>query len=99
MSIKRIKLKESQVSMLKNLVELEGTNGKRIKITEDQYNRLFKDKKINETVDRVTEDGGIAVTFLEFANESITFLKEMLTDPSQSGLSPFWVKLGVTKGE
>lgn len=42
---------------------------------------------------------GMVVEILEFAQHVIQFLKEVLTDPSSDGLSPFWRDLGISKGE
>lgn len=88
---KRIKLTESQIKLLASLNERK--QNKKVRITESQFNRLFKGKE------NIQEDGGLGVEFLTFAQETIMFMKGILTDPSQAGLSPFWVKLGVTRGE
>jgi hypothetical protein len=89
---KRIKLTERQIKLIQDIESLGNT--RKIKITESQYERLFKNNK-----KQLEEDGSIAVEFLTFASEVIVFLKEMMTDPSQAGLSPFWVKIGLTRGE
>lgn len=44
-------------------------------------------------------EGGMVVEFLDFMQNIISFLQNLLTDPSQEGLSTFWKKLGVTRGE
>lgn len=91
---KRIKITESQVKLLQSIAE--GKLDKKIKITESQYKRLFENENDAKTLQ---EDGSIAVEFLSFANEAINYLKELLTDPSTAGMSPFWIKMGVTRGE
>lgn len=49
----------------------------------------------------MNEDGGglFLVDLIEFAQHLLAELKTILTDPSQAGLSTFWVKLGVSRGE
>jgi hypothetical protein len=90
---KKIKITERQLRLIEEQMRTLNSS-KKIKITESQYERLFKNNK-----KQLEEDGSIAVEFLTFASEAIGFLKELMTDPSQAGLSPFWVKLGVTRGE
>lgn len=90
---KRIKLTERQVKLIQDIETLGKT--KKIKITESQYKRLFENKNVNI----IKEDGGLAVDFLTFASEVIGVLKDTLSNPSSDGLSPFWVKMGVSKGE
>jgi len=90
---KRIKITENQLKLLKNIETMDTT--KRIKITESQYERLFNKK----TEKPLQEDGGIAFEFLTFANEAINFLKELMSNQSQAGLSPFWKQIGVTWGD
>jgi len=92
--MRKIRLTESQV---KRLQEIEKDKLTKIKISESQAKRL-KDliggKAVEETV--ITEN---FVEYTEFGKAVIQFIGELANNPSQSGLSPFWVKMGVTKGD
>lgn len=127
---KRIKLTEAQIEMLQKLES--ATPRKVLRITEDQYNRLFnpitenekltghpvagdggdeynpQTEKENEDtykafnegiVEGISEDVSTIVSIAEFVGEFKELIKHILTNPSQEGLSPFWLKLGVTWGD
>lgn len=80
---KKIKITERQNKLINNIKK----GG--IKISESQYKRIFENN-INES---------IIVEFLTFANEIITNLREILTDPSNVGLDPIWKRLGINRGQ
>jgi len=96
----KIKLTNSQVKMIQ---EHEDSIGKRIilKIDKGQYSRLFESKEKQMTLNNVSE--GIMDTLTsvdpEFLSNLISTFKSFINDPSQKGLSPFWVKNGVTWGD
>lgn len=89
---KRIKLTETQVEMLQKNDAIKPN--KVIKISEEQYNRLFN--PINESI---SEDINTAISTAEFLIHFKELIKHIITNPSQQGLDPFWVKLGVTWGD
>jgi hypothetical protein len=89
---KRIKLTETQVEMLRKHDAIKPN--KVIKISEEQYNRLFK--PINEGI---SEDVDTLISTAEFLTHFKELVKHIMTNPSQKGLDPFWVKLGVTWGD
>jgi len=60
--------------------------------SEKENEKTFK--SFNENINE-----GLAVEILDFAQHVVEFLKNVLTDPSQAGLSPFWKQLGVSRGE
>jgi len=108
--MKRIKINERQANLLK---DIEST--KKIKVTKEQLDRLFEvsvgaqgvtnnfKKEFKRTELKPKFEGTLnesfAVDFIEFAQHVLGLLKEILTDPSTAGLDPFWVKMGVTRGE
>lgn len=92
MANKRIKITESQLRLLESIGNLDNT--KKLKITEAQYQRLFAENK-----EVLTEGGILSIEFAQFAAEMISLLKDALSNPSQDGLSPFWVKIGVNWGD
>lgn len=89
---KRIKLTEVQIEMLQRNDVIKPN--KVIKISEDQYNRLFN--TINESI---SEDVSTAISTAEFLVHFKELIKHLITNPSQRGLDPFWIKLGVTWGD
>ena len=117
----KIKLTEAQVLMLQKLDDKN--KGKVIKITEEQFVRLFEgldgkllghpvagsggeeytpqtEKDNEKTFKAFNEDfQGVTFEILEFVQEVVSFLKSSITDDSFRGVSPFWRKLGITRGE
>jgi hypothetical protein len=64
------------------------------------YKRTLKKHNITlESENETTLNEGLAVELIEFAQNVVDFLKDIITDSSSAGLSPFWQKLGVTRGE
>jgi len=103
----KIKLNERQILMLQKLQENKPKN-KLIKINEDQYKRLFKggtqisknlDKSIQTNDLQVESDENKNINLLEFAQEIIVFIKDVLKDPKNVVLSPYWDNLDISKGK
>lgn len=102
--MKKIRITEAQLNMLR---EYQKGNTKTIKITESQLKMLEEamgplekgiDTEIrkNKVKENVLTEG---VEFLDFAQAVIQAIKFFFTDPGQNGLSPFWVKMGMSAGE
>jgi hypothetical protein len=53
--------------------------------------------KLDENI--INEDFSIIGSLLEFGKQVIELLTNLLNDPSNQGLSPFWHRLGVSRGE
>lgn len=62
----------------------------------DEYNPQTPEEN-KKTFKNLNE--GLTIELVEFTQHLLELLKEMLTDPSQAGLSTFWVKMGLTRGE
>lgn len=88
----KIKITERQLSLLQS-IEDDKTKKKVLKITEGQYSRIFKGI-IKESK---TEDAPI--NKLEFAQELIVFIKDIMTNPKNVPFSSYWKKLGINKGQ
>lgn len=88
---KKVKLTLEQVKKLQEYKD------KKIKISESQFNRLKEHFNISNSEEVITE--GIAMELIEFAQHLLTTLKDILTDPSSSGLDPIWGKLGINRGQ
>ena len=65
----------------------------------DEYKPQTEKENLKTFKEGVVTEGGIVFSLLEFAQEIITFLKDILSDPTSNGLSTIWVKLGVSRGE
>lgn len=126
MSKKKIIVTEAQAEMLKRLEENQPK--KILKVTKEQYERLFGDLNENEKLtghpiagdggseynpqsekenekttqtfnESISEDVGMLLSLQDFATHLVQFLKHFVNDPSQAGLDPIWVKMGVTWGD
>lgn len=54
----------------------------------EKTNKSFNEEALNENF-----------SISEFYQQVIEFIKQLYTDPTQEGLSTFWVKMGLTNGE
>jgi hypothetical protein len=76
-----------------------------VKLLKEQYRAKFLAGVITENeykeslCEEIIEEGGIAYTLLEVAQKVVHYLMEALNDPSNQGLSPFFKKLGMSRGE
>jgi hypothetical protein len=94
--MKRLKLNERQILMLKDL-EIKKPSKKIIRINEDQYNRLFSNNNSGKT--NLNEGENKEINLTEFAEELIVFIKDVLSLPKPIPFSPYWEELGFTKGK
>lgn len=122
----KLKLTEAQIQMLQTIEE-QLPNRKMVRITTEQYNRIFevqdrngfegvKQPKPLQPSSKVTknfkkhgknipdsdiqfEQEDSVIDIMDFAQEVISFLKELLIDPSDDITSKFWRKVGVSKDE
>lgn len=62
--------------------------------TVQQNKETYKSFKNEDVINE-----SLTVDLLDFSKHIIELLKEILSDPSQKGLSPFFQKLGITRGE
>lgn len=110
--MRKIKIKESQVKMLQSIGQkrkliLTEEQFNRISQIEglslaDKVSNNFKKEGKGLGIkfeSEVTLSESLTVDLLTFAQEIIGLLKEILSNPSQAGLSTFWKELGVTRGE
>ena len=88
--MRKIKLTESQVLMLKSL-----DRPKKLKITETQLNKIKDQIRLDESI----IEESITYDLLTYAQQLITFIKTLLADQSENGLSTIFVKLGISRGE
>lgn len=110
--MRKIKLTESQIKMLQSIrpkrkLILTEEQFNRISQVEgislaDRVSNEFKKQGRGlgvkfESNNPLNES--FTVDLLTFAQETLQLLKEILTDPSQAGLSPFWRELGISRGE
>lgn len=93
---KKIKLTERQIKMLKE--REEQPKNKVVRITEDQYSRLFGDNKLNEGKTPLNESY-ITELVADNLETIVDALRHLVRNQSQDGLSPFFQKLGVTWGD
>lgn len=101
--MQKIRLTERQILILQKL-QKESPKTKVMKINEDQYERLFRGGfNTNTKVDRsirkneLDESPKEKVNLLEFAQELIVFIKDMLSRPQSAPFSKFWLNLGISK--
>lgn len=90
----KIKLNERQLLMLKSLEERP--KNKVVKITESQYKRLFN-KGTVEPKKVVIEDETKKVDLVEFAEQVIVFIKDILTNPKNVPFSSYWKQFDISK--
>lgn len=100
--MKIIRITEAQ---LLKIQEAEKDKIRNIKITESQLNRIQEKIKIGELEKNIDKNFknekalNESIEFVDFGREVMQAINDLFNNPSQDGLSPFWVKLGVTKGE
>jgi len=103
----KLKITESQISMLQQR-EKDLAKRKVLKITESQYNSIFKKyDKAEKTMDKNManlnmEDSKVEdkdINPLEFAQEIIVFIKDIVTNPRQVPFSKYWEDLDISRAE
>jgi hypothetical protein len=103
----KVRLTEAQVAMVQQRVaDLE--KKKVLKVNESQNDRLFKGgfNKPSKAMSKDLKKGGIKETEekpelnpLEFAQELIVFIKDVIANPRQVPFSTYWDDLGMTRKE
>ena len=105
--MRKIKLNERQILMLQNLEQDKSNKNKVLKITESQYNRLFKDKgKATKKLSKSIKKAGMTETtkkinLVDFAEEIVVFIKDILSKSNHRTMpySSYWVDLGISKNQ
>lgn len=104
--MKRIKLNERQILMLKNLERGVSDKNKVLRISESQYNRLFNNKgNAAKDLSKSFNKAGIGenttkeINLNEFAEEVIVFIKDILSNPRTMSFSSYWKSLGISKSQ
>jgi len=104
--MQRIKLNERQILMLKKLEQEESNKNKVLRITESQYNRLFNSKgKASQKLSKNLKKAGIGegatkkIDLVDFAEEIVVFIKDILSNPRTMSFSPYWEDLGISKNQ
>ena len=104
---KKIKLSESQIAMLQQR-EKDLAKRKVLKITESQYNSIFKkydkaEEKMDKNIKNLNMEGKEVddkdINPLEFAQEIIVFIKDIITNPRQVPFSKYWSDLDISRSE
>lgn len=95
--MKKIRITEKQLAKIQER-ENDLAKKKVLKINEAQYNRLFKNGK---PIIKENEEKGETkeIQPLEFAQELIVFIKDMITNAKTATLSPYWIDLDISKKE
>lgn len=100
--MKKIRITNSQ---LKKIQESEKDKIHTIKITESQLTKIKERIKAGELETNIDNNFkkekalNESIEFVDFGREVMQAINDIFNNTSQDGLSPFWVKLGVTKGE
>jgi hypothetical protein len=104
--MQKLRLNERQILMLQKLQE-KSPKTKVLKINEDQYSRLFSggsnaNEKLSKSIKKAGLDEDIEnvnpkLDLLEFAQELIVFIKDMLSRPDNAPFSKYWLEMGITK--
>lgn len=106
--MRKIKLNERQILMLQKLQQKESKENKILRITESQYNRLFKGKgKAVKKLDKSIKKAGLdendtkKIDLVDFAQEVIVFVKDILSKSNhrKMNFSPYWSELGLSKND
>lgn len=105
--MRKIKLNERQILMLQKLQQEDSAQNKVLKITESQYNRLFKNKgkavkKLEKSIKKAGMDENTKkINLADFAQEVIVFIKDILSksDHRTMPYSPYWSDLGISKAQ
>lgn len=94
----KIKITEEQATLIKRLSEDLSDRDSPLHTSKNRIPSNMVDanfKRYSES--DIRED--IIVDGLDFAIQCANAIKEILTDPSQEGLSPFWIRLGMSRGD
>ena len=83
----KIRLTERQVSMLQKISDKSRKNV--LKINENQFDRLFGDNSEESTKKEIN--------LLEFAQELIVFIKNMISNHKMANYSSYWKELGIPR--
>lgn len=99
--MKRIKITEAQAKLLKNLSEGDEIKfNPQLKPTAQIKKNFEKETKgLGLKFESQRLDEGITMELIELAQEVIDFVRQVYTDPSTKGLSPFWKEMGMNAGE
>jgi hypothetical protein len=104
--MKRIKLTERQILILKNLEQVVSDKNKVLRISESQYNRLFNNKggaakNLNKSFKKagIGENTTKEINLNEFAEEVIVFIKDILSNPRTMTFSSYWKSLDISKSQ
>lgn len=97
--MRKIKLNERQILMLKNIDNKMSGKNKTLKITENQYKRLFKEGTLSKVTNKNINESKKKIDILEFAEEIIVFIKDVLSNPRTMKFSKYWEDLGISKNE
>ena len=103
--MRKIKLTEEQILMLKKIQETK-TKSKVLRVSESQYNRIFKgnsspSKSLTKSFNKIgiKEDSTNDIDMIEFAQELIVFIKDVLSRPKTMPFSTYWEGLGISKNK
>lgn len=100
--MKKIRITEAQFEKIQ---KSEMKKIRTIKVTESQLNKIQESLKVGDlekNIDKNFDKEKVlkeSIEFIDFGREVMQAINDLFNNPSQDGLSPFWVKLGVTKGE
>lgn len=103
--MQRIKLNERQLLMLQKLQEDESKK-KVLRINEDQFNRLFSgnstpSSNLSKSIKKagIDETSTKEIDLVEFAQELIVFIKDVLSRPKSMPFSSYWEGVGISKSK
>ena len=103
----KVKLTEAQIGMIQKRIE-DLDKKKVLKVNEGQYDRLFKGgfNSASKSISKSLKKGGIKegedepeINQLEFAQELIVFIKDVLANPKVVPFSTYWENLNITRKE
>lgn len=102
--MQKIKLTERQIQMLQKLEENSIPKRKVLKINESQYKRLFSEdskgmKKLHKNDIEINDNETKDIDLVEFAEEVIVFIKDILSSPKKMNFSSYWDNIGISKSE
>ena len=104
--MKKLKLTERQVTFIQQR-DKDLAKKKILKINESQYDKLFKGgfNKASKSISKNLKSGGIKegdeneINPLEFAQELIVFIKDVIANPKRVPFSNYWKALDLTRKE
>jgi len=103
----KLRLTEAQVGMIQQRIE-DLEKKKVLKVNEGQYDRLFKGgfNKASQSISKNLKKGGIKedsekpeLNPLEFAQELIVFIKDVIANPKRVPFSAYWENIGISRKE